>query len=184
MTLVRSCANLAMVALLIGSLMSISFSQTRSQRSEGLLRTFLQEHLRDAPFPDDKTTEYSAAYVDLNGDGKEEIIVHIIGRSWCGTGGCHTLIIEPTNASFDVISEISITRPPIRVLKRSSHGWKNLTVWVEGGGILPGYEAELRFDGKTYPENPTVSPAKPLSGKVSGKIVVSESTQTKRLYAP
>jgi hypothetical protein len=45
-------------------------------------------------------------------------------------------------------------------------------MWVEGGGIQPGYEAVLRFEGETYPQNPSVPPAEPLVGEVRGKVVV------------
>ncbi len=57
------------------------------------------------------------------------------------------------------VTNISITRPPIRVLPTVTHGWHDLGVMVAGGGIIPGYEARLRFDGHSYPSNPTVPSA-------------------------
>jgi hypothetical protein len=99
------------------------------------------------------------SFVDLNDDGEKEVIVHVISQSVCGTGGCPTLVLAPQQSPFRVVSRISITRPPIRVLNTKSHGWHDLAVWVAGGGIQPGYEAALRFDGKSYATNPTVPPA-------------------------
>jgi hypothetical protein len=57
-------------------------------------------------------------------------------------------------------------------LKTKSHGWHDITVWVQGGGIQPGYEAFLFFDGKRYPNNPTVPPAGAASQKLEGNTVI------------
>jgi hypothetical protein len=48
------------------------------------------------------------------------------------------------------------------------NGWNDLIVFVSGGGIQPGYYAVLPFDGKKYPENPTIEPAMPLRERVKG----------------
>jgi len=125
---------------------------------------------------------YVDAYVDLNGDGIEEVIVHIIGRSFCGSGGCNTLILAREGASYKVVSNMTITRPPIRVLRSASHGWRNLSVWVAGGGIRPGYEAELRFDGQTYPRNPSAPPARRLATKTAGEVVIQSADRGTPLY--
>lgn len=145
------------------------------------LKKFVQEYVSDPRVDDDETARYSSAFVDLKNDGTEEVIVHLSGRSWCGSGGCVTLILAPEGSGYRVVTEATITRPPIRVLSISSHGWHDLSVWVGGGGIQP-YEAELRFDGKTYPSNPTVPPARRLLNKVSGKVVISDATEEIPLY--
>ncbi len=92
------------------------------------------------------------------------------------------LILAAKDSSYGVVTKVTITRPPIRVLTSTSNGWRDITVWVEGGGMEPGYEAELRFDGKTYPRNPSVPPARQLTRKVAGEIVVPESAEGKLLY--
>ena len=46
---------------------------------------------------------------------------------------------------------MTITWTPIRVLDATSHGWRNISVRVAGGGI-----------GKTYSQNPTVPAARPV----------------------
>jgi hypothetical protein len=53
---------------------------------------------------------------------------------------------------------------------------------VGGGGILPGYVAELRFDGKTYPSNPSIPPARRTDGKKTGEVVVPSVDVTVPLY--
>ncbi len=49
-------------------------------------------------------------------------------------------------------------------------------MWVQGGGIQPGYEAELRFDGNGYPENPSLIPARPLVDRPQGQTVIAQLT--------
>lgn len=129
-----------------------------------------------------KTTRYASAFRDLDGDGVREAIVYLMGDQWCGTGGCDTLILTPDGSSWRIIANITITRPPIYVLANVSSGWRSIGVWVEGGGIHPGYEAELRFDGKTYPKNPSIPPAQPLVGKPIGEMVIASTRDATLLH--
>ncbi len=139
------------------------------------LKGFLQSYLSDTPADERSAARYFSAFVDLNGDGSEESIVYLSGRGWCGSGGCTTLILAPKGSSYRIVTSITITWPPIRVLTSKTNGWHDVGVWVQGGGIQPGYEAELSFDGKTYPSNPSIPPARRLPGKVAGEIVVPTS---------
>lgn len=102
---------------------------------------------------------YFDSATDLNGDGRPEIVVHVVGPMVCGTGGCPTLVFTPGAKGYVLAATTSITRPPIQLSSRSTNGWRNLLVHVSGGGIVEGYVAELQFDGTTYPANPTVPPA-------------------------
>jgi hypothetical protein len=166
----------------------ICFAQTK-QRSEGnaapqeeLLRRFLQEYDK-ASFPEvDRKTTYVFADIDLNGDGIPESIVHLESSGWCGSGGCVTLILKRKGGSFEIVSHMTISRLPIRVLTNRTNGWRDITVWVAGGGIQPGYEAQLRYDGKAYPGNPSVPPARRLEGKAEGETVISSSQPDKLVY--
>jgi hypothetical protein len=150
--------------------------------AEDPLKVFLQNSLRKPRVDDDKTTRYFSVFVDLNSDRKNEAIVYLTGESWCGSGGCVALVLARKDSSYRVVTKISIARTPIRVLTAASNGWRNIGVWVQGGGIQPGYEAELRFDGKTYPSNPSTPPARRLAGSVPGKVVVPSSPDGKPLY--
>lgn len=116
---------------------------------------------------------YIAAFADLNDDGIAEAIVHLYRSEWCGSGGCETLILVRNAQSWKVLTGISITRPPIRLLRRKSNGWRCIGVWVSGGGLQPGYEAELAFDGTTYPGNPSVPPARPVIGRPRGETLIA-----------
>jgi hypothetical protein len=107
----------------------------------------------------DRSTRYIARLRNLNQNRGPEAIVYMIGEKWCGSGGCDTLILIPEAGSWKILADITITRLPIYVSTGTFRGWHSIGVWVQGGGIQPGYEAELRFNGNTYPENPTVRPA-------------------------
>jgi len=155
---------------------------TPSSTAQESLRTFLQHYLRGPSRDEDKTTRYFVALVNLSTDGTPEAIVYLTGNGWCGSGGCNTLILGRDGSSWRVVTNITITRPPIRVLSNTSNGWHTIGVWVQGGGIQPGYEAELRFDGKTYPRNPSTPPARPLEGKAAGEVVVPSSQVGTPLY--
>jgi hypothetical protein len=170
-----------------GLLAVACFGQSRPPSSplimpDDSLRGFLQRYLRRPSSTDDKTARYQNAWVDLSGGGKKEAIVYIVSQRWCGSGGCITLVLTPEGASYRVVTKIRITRPPIRVLATSSHGWHDIGVWVQGGGIQPGYEAKLQFDGKTYPSNPSIPPALPEAGKVEGKVVIAPLQEGVLLY--
>ena len=155
---------------------------TPSSDVETSLRRFLKSYVAENGFDEDKTTKYSDAYVDLGGDGKQKAIVYLSGRWWCGSGGCTTLVLAQHDSSWIVITKMTITRPPIRLLDTVSNGWRNIAVWVQGGGIQPGYEAELRYDGKSYPTNPSVPPARRLNGELPGQVVISSAQPAKPLY--
>jgi len=148
------------------------------------LRKFLQNYAGGSDYPDIKATRYFAAFVHLRDDNTQQVIVYLIGRAWCGSGGCLTLILVPKDSSYTVMTEMTVVQQPIRVLDTKSNGWHNLGVWVQGGGIQPGYEARLSFNGKKYPSNPTVPPAQPLTAEVNGKVVVPRSATGEPLYPP
>lgn len=144
---------------------------------EKSLKLFVAEYLKQQGVEAQGRARYTFAFVDLKGDGVQEVVVYLTCQGLCGSGGCPTLVLVPVGSSFKLISRISITRAPIRLLAKKSKGWHSLSVWVQGGGIQPGYEAELPFDGVAYPGNPTLPPARRLPGNVEGRVLISPSTK-------
>ena len=114
---------------------------------------------------------YFAQQVDLDADGRPELIVHSAGPMVCGTGGCNTVVLAQDGGSLREVATITVTRPPIIVAESSSNGWRDLLVSVSGGGI-PAHMARLRFDGSSYPGNPTVEPAEALQQQVAGETLI------------
>jgi|SRR5208283_1249961 len=146
-----------------------------SQETRESLNTFMERYLGPPSDSENGLTRYVSALVDLRDDGKREAIIYITDADWCGSGGCTTLVLEPENSSYRIITEMTIVRLPIRVLKTKTNGWHDLGVWVQGGGIQPGYEAWLSFDGQTYPTNPSMAPDPPSKKRAPGKVVIARA---------
>lgn len=108
-----------------------------------------------------KLRQYRRAAVDLNGDGSPEVLVYADAPEYCGSGDCTLYVLTPTARSYRIVTRLTVTRPPVRLLKTSARGWRDLSVVVAGGGVRRPYEARLRFDGRSYPSNPTLLPALP-----------------------
>ena len=168
-------------------LTALNAGQTRQEphaNQEERLKTFLQKYVGDPDpgFQGQAATRCSSIFVDLKDDGRKEAVVYLTGRGWCGSGGCVMLILAPEGKTYKVITKTTVTRLPVRVLKTKSNGWHDISVVVAGGGIPLGYEAILSFDGKTYPTNPTVPPARPSDGKAPGEIVIPAAAEGRPLY--
>lgn len=175
---IRSCVLWTAVCLAAGisrahGFPSQSVSQPSSKQGKALTQ-FLRRYL-GRPYPTferGRPTRYSVFWVDLRDDGAQDAIVYLTGRGWCGSGGCVTLILVPADSSYRVLTRITITWPPIRVLASKTNGWHDITVMVHGGGIMEPYEAKLTFNGKSYPNNPTIPPARRLTKSAPAKMVV------------
>lgn len=84
--LVVTLIGLRCLSLGIGDAQEIS-PQGPPPTANDSLKAFLQKYVRQQSSKNYESTEYSAAFVDLNGDGKKEAIVYLEGRWWCGSGG-------------------------------------------------------------------------------------------------
>lgn len=116
-------------------------------------------------------SSYKRADADLNSDGRKEIFVYLISAAYCSSGGCTLIILSPRAGWYRVLLRSTVTSLPVMLLATSTRGWRDIGVTVQGGGISQAYEARLRFNGYTYPSNPTVPPAIPMH-HISGKILI------------
>ena len=145
-------------------------------QSNAALPADIQAAIRKDYVMPDAETRYLDGSIDLNADGKDEVIVHIVGGGACGTGGCPTLVFTPAGSGYRLVSTITVTNAPIRASSASSQGWRNLIVSVRGGGARS-HDAELAFDGKSYPANPTVSsPHVKTATAPSGDVIIKGFT--------
>jgi len=145
------------------------------------LRSFLRTYLSSGPVGPDITTRISVVSVKAKDMTTEVQVVYVSGRDWCGSGGCTLLILVPHGPSFKVLGRLPIVQLPIRLLPSARNRYPNFGVLVAGGGIQPRYEAEISFDGTTYPGNPSVPPARPLP-KTEGRIIISTTADSTALY--
>jgi hypothetical protein len=125
-------------------------------QSTARLHADIVEVIQQQYFAPGMETRYLDGSTDLNADGQREAIVHVVGGTACGTGGCPTLVFTHAASGFRLISTITVSNPPIRASSSVTNGWRNLIVHVAGGGATS-REVELLFDGKSYPGNPTVA---------------------------
>jgi hypothetical protein len=97
---------------------------------------------------------YTYNYVDLNGDGKPEVIVYLSGRYFCGTGGCQVLIFKLVGKEYKSLSGMGLVRPPFIVTEAKSNKYKNLVMYSRNYGVRKGDYGDFysfNFNGKNYP---------------------------------
>ena len=145
-------------------------SSTSTTTTAGLTEADATAAIRET-LGGDWNARYFEARVDLNGDGRDEFVALVAGPMLCGTGGCPVFVLTPQDTQYRVVSRLSVVQPPVRVSPRSSNGWRNLVVGIGGGG-LPSGNAELRYDGTSYPLNPTVAPAERTQDLAGTEILI------------
>jgi hypothetical protein len=144
------------------------------------LQKALEKYVGRHSEPDD--TYYSFSFVHLRNSNSAEAIVYLMGRAWCGSGGCTVLVLSPVGSNYVVNSRLTVVQLPIRILNSRHNGWRDIAVRVQGGGIQPGHEARLRFNGTSYARNPTVPPARPVTHPAQGAIAISTASQLIKLF--
>ena len=86
---------------------------------------------------------------DLNGDNRNEIFVGLTGPYFCGSGGCTQLILD---SKGEVITMFTVSDYPVVISGDLTNDWKDLYILSGGNYHI------ARFDGKSYPSNPSVLP--------------------------
>jgi hypothetical protein len=94
---------------------------------------------------------YVYSRVDLNGDGRDEVLVYTLGSIFCGTGGCDLLLLTPGEDGYALVDDFPISRTPVIVSDRKTAGWNDLYRLESGGGAKASYVRHA-FDGKHYVE--------------------------------
>ena len=160
----RAPVTLILIALCACSPLLPSAAPTPVQPVDGTGMGWLQNEAgRDAL--------YRSGNVDLDGDGIDEMLFYVGGPGRCGSGGCDLYVLRNTTDGIVAIARTSVTQLPIGVLDTRHNGMRDIVVSVGGGGLPYGHRV-LRFDGRTYPANPTVAPAEPI--ETIGTPVISQ----------
>lgn len=96
-------------------------------------------------------TKYYYNYVDLNGDGSDEILAVVMGPSTSGTGGDSMLWVLPY-ADMAVSQAFTLVNTPIIVTKEATNGQefgaKGLIVQRSGGGAQTETVLLTNIDGE------------------------------------
>ncbi|MGN6437200.1 MAG: hypothetical protein ACTHMM_11730 [Agriterribacter sp.] len=106
----------------------------------------------------DRKFIYSEA--DINGDGTSEIFVGMRGGYFCGNAGCTVYLLSHEGKE---ITRFTIVDGPIAVSTNRTKDWNDLIIPSRGVNYL------VKFNGKTYPSNPSVQPK--FAGSVSNDLI-------------
>jgi hypothetical protein len=100
----------------------LQFTSSERTRNPALEKAFL-DALEYDPGDDGR---YYYNKVDLNGDGKPEILVLVVGRMLCGSCGCPLFVMTKQGNRYVVVSEIICSNTPVIVSDKRTNGWNDL----------------------------------------------------------
>lgn len=92
--------------------------------------------------------------VDLNDDGNPETIVWLHSAMVGGSSSYTAQIYRKGRGKYRLLWQGTPAWNPVIVSSRKTQGWRNLIMLVTGGGVLPAYWTEMRFNGERYPSDP------------------------------
>ena len=119
---------------------------TAAEISQQLAEVLLQE---DIEFLTPEQRRFRYAITDLNDDGNREYLIEFRNSYFCGSGGCTYLLLD---SDMELITRFTVSDAPFIISEEKSSGWRDLII-PEGGS----YHV-MKFDGNTYPSNPSVEP--------------------------
>lgn len=102
-----------------------------------------------------ETPAHRDALVDLDGDGRPELLMLLEDQNWCGRDGCTLLVFHHGESGYRLLARVTPVQSPIAVSQMRHGGWHDLLAGVGGGGTVAGTVA-LQFNGSGYPRNPTL----------------------------
>jgi len=82
----------------------------------GSLREFIVDYLKrhsDPAFPTDPETKVQIAKTSLGPRDPDGYVIYVKSGGWCGSGGCHTLIVTKVDGRFEPLGFLPATELPI-----------------------------------------------------------------------
>lgn len=122
---------------------------------------------------DEDKVRYYYNKVDLNEDGNPEIFAYLVGLPVCGTGGCSAAIFKQENEKYTLLSRFTLVNNPVIISNSKTKGYRDIIMHVYGGGI-ESFFAWIKYDGKTYPSNPSIQPKVMPGTKVNGIAIIAD----------
>lgn len=125
-----------------------AMSQETAAKVRGRLESVLAEDLK-LGIVDSLSRRFIFLEYDLNGDAVKEILVGLTGPYFCGSGGCTQYILKDNG---EVLAKFTVSDYPVVIAPDKTKGWNDL--YIQSGGDY----RVVKFDGKTYPSNPSILP--------------------------
>ena len=127
-----------------------------------------------------KKSPYRSVGVDLNGDGKAEILALLEGEDWCtSTTGCTLAIFEKGNHGYRPVATIRRVWGPVIMTNERRNGWSDLV--VDTGKRSLGQRVRLRFGARGYPGNAVTLTPMPSDIEVNGEAVIERAESMPQL---
>lgn len=92
---------------------------------------------------------YVHARTDLDGDGRQDVLVYLMGPYVCGTGGCTLQVFRQGGRGYRLVTSFATSRLPVIVSESRRNGWRDLWRRQSGGGA-PATWVREEFDGRGY----------------------------------
>lgn len=148
---------------------------------DGAVEALLQREFSGGDLP----VRYVLGRADLNGDGRQEVAVLLMGPRTCGSGGCTLLLLQERKGQLQPLARLPITRLPLLLAKApASGGWHDLWQHQSGGGAGPSW-VRLRFDGRSYRQQERIEgwalPAAPVAVMLGGNPQYSDGVELQRV---
>ncbi|WP_216920812.1 META domain-containing protein [Synechococcus sp. CCAP 1479/9] len=92
---------------------------------------------------------YVYGRTDLDGDGRQDVLVYLMGPYVCGTGGCTLQVFRQEARGYRLITSFPTSRLPVIVPEARRNRWRDLWRLQSGGGAPATWVREV-FDGRGY----------------------------------
>jgi len=125
-----------------------AMSQETAAKVRARLESVLAEDLK-LGIVDSLSRRFIFLEYDLDGDAAKEIFVGLTGPYFCGSGGCTQYILKDDG---EVLTKFTVSDYPVVIAPDKTNGWSDL--YIQSGGDY----RVVKFDGKTYPSNPSILP--------------------------
>jgi len=135
-------------------------TETSIETSQKIAYFISNQFLSDGDFRalDANDRKFQYEVTDLNGDGINEYLVWFSSPYFCGSGGCNLLILDK---NFTLITNFTLTRPPVLVDLKTTNGWNDIILWSNGDY----HRMKFNLKDKSYPSNPSVEEVSKLESK-------------------
>ncbi|MBP7370200.1 MAG: hypothetical protein KA902_02055 [Arenimonas sp.] len=111
-------------------------------------------------------SRYTVVRTDLNGDGKNEVFVYLMGGFFCGSGGCNLLVFSQGMDGYSLLANISTSDPPIIVADTQSNGYSDFWRMQSVGAGSSEYVQHIYQDGKYIEKSRMPASNSPMGKKI------------------